>query len=39
MWAIGLGPEDRVGAADVVLPDLAGVKWEELSATILKNKY
>jgi kojibiose phosphorylase len=39
MWAIGLGPEDRVGAADVVLPNLAGVKWEELSVIILNNKY
>jgi hypothetical protein len=24
-----------VGAADVVLPSLAGVKWEELAAKIL----
>jgi kojibiose phosphorylase len=39
MWAIGLGPEDRVGVADVVLPNLAGVKWEELSVIILNNKY
>ena len=30
MWAVGLGPEERVGVADVVLPSLAGVKWEEL---------
>jgi kojibiose phosphorylase len=30
MWAVGLGPQERVGAADVVLPSLAGVKWEEL---------
>ncbi|WP_016949988.1 beta-phosphoglucomutase [Anabaena sp. PCC 7108] len=30
MWAVGLGPVERVGAADVVLPSLAGVKWEHL---------
>jgi beta-phosphoglucomutase len=34
MWAVGLGPEDRVGCADVVLPNLAGVKWAELAAKI-----
>jgi beta-phosphoglucomutase len=30
MWAVGLGPSERVGAAHVVLPSLAGVKWAEL---------
>ena len=35
MWAVGLGPEERVGTADVVLPNLAGVKWQELAAQIL----
>ncbi|MDM3850795.1 MAG: beta-phosphoglucomutase [Aphanizomenon gracile PMC627.10] len=35
MWVVGLGPEERVGAADVVLPSLAGVKWAELAAKIL----
>ncbi|HEY9803710.1 MAG TPA: beta-phosphoglucomutase, partial [Leptolyngbyaceae cyanobacterium] len=30
MWAIGLGPVERVGAADIVLPSLAGVTWAEL---------
>jgi kojibiose phosphorylase len=30
MWAVGLGPAERVGAAHVVLPDLAGVRWAEL---------
>ncbi|WP_071189931.1 beta-phosphoglucomutase [Trichormus sp. NMC-1] len=30
MWAVGLGPVERVGAADVVLSSLAGVKWENL---------
>jgi kojibiose phosphorylase len=30
MWAIGLGPPERVGAAHVVLPSLEGVRWKEL---------
>jgi beta-phosphoglucomutase-like phosphatase (HAD superfamily) len=30
MWAVGLGPAERVGAADVVLPSLAGVTWTQL---------
>ncbi|MBD2566497.1 beta-phosphoglucomutase [Anabaena lutea FACHB-196] len=30
MWAVGLGPVERVGAADIVLSSLAGVKWENL---------
>ncbi|WP_421657389.1 beta-phosphoglucomutase [Leptothermofonsia sp. ETS-13] len=30
MWAIGLGPADRVGAAHVVLPNLQGVHWADL---------
>jgi beta-phosphoglucomutase len=30
MWAVGLGPIERVGAAHVVLPSLAGMHWEEL---------
>ncbi|MDH6062353.1 beta-phosphoglucomutase [Umezakia ovalisporum] len=30
MWAIGLGPSERVGAAHIVLPSLAGVRWPEL---------
>ncbi|MEA5517183.1 beta-phosphoglucomutase [Nodularia sp. UHCC 0506] len=30
MWAVGIGPSERVGAAHVVLPSLAGVKWSEL---------
>ncbi|MDH6084433.1 beta-phosphoglucomutase [Umezakia ovalisporum] len=30
MWAIGLGPSERVGAAHIVLPSLAGVRWLEL---------
>ncbi|MDB9322052.1 beta-phosphoglucomutase [Nodularia spumigena CS-591/04] len=30
MWVVGLGPSERVGAAHVVLPSLAGVRWAEL---------
>ncbi|NMF66801.1 beta-phosphoglucomutase [Brasilonema octagenarum UFV-E1] len=30
MYAIGLGPSERVGSAHVVLPNLAGVHWTEL---------
>jgi len=30
MWAVGLGPTERVGAAHVVLPSLTGVHWTEL---------
>ncbi|MEH1965575.1 beta-phosphoglucomutase [Nostoc sp.] len=30
MWAIGLGPAERVGAAHIVLPSLAGIKWADL---------
>ncbi|KAM3115782.1 beta-phosphoglucomutase, partial [Phormidesmis sp. 146-33] len=30
MWAVGLGPSDRVGSAHVVLPSLEGIKWLNL---------
>jgi len=30
MWAVGLGPAERVGAAHVVLPSLEGMHWAEL---------
>lgn len=30
MWAIGLGPVERVGRAHLVLPNLAGVHWTDL---------
>lgn len=30
MWAVGLGPNERVGAAHVALPSLAGVRWAGL---------
>ena len=34
MWAVGLGPVERVGAAHVVLPSLAGVHWSDLLAKL-----
>ncbi len=34
MWAVGLGPADRVGAAHVVLPNLEGVHWANLLAKL-----
>ncbi|MEH2195162.1 MAG: beta-phosphoglucomutase [Nostoc sp.] len=34
MWAVGLGPVERVGAAHVVLPSLAGIKWADLRAKL-----
>ncbi len=34
MWAVGLGPVERVGAAHVVLPSLAGVQWSDLLAKL-----
>lgn len=34
MLTVGLGPEERVGAADVVLPSLAGVYWADLKAQL-----
>jgi HAD superfamily hydrolase (TIGR01509 family) len=30
MWAVGLGPTERVGEAHLVLPSLAGLSWNEL---------
>lgn len=36
MWAVGLGPCERVGAAHVVLPSLAGVTWAGLQAQLSK---
>ncbi|NJR51749.1 MAG: beta-phosphoglucomutase [Leptolyngbyaceae cyanobacterium CSU_1_3] len=30
MWAVGLGPTERVGNAHVVLPSLEGVRWADL---------
>ncbi|MBD2194919.1 MULTISPECIES: beta-phosphoglucomutase [Calothrix] len=34
MWTVGLGPVERVGAAHVVLPSLAGITWAELKAKL-----
>ena len=34
MWAVGLGPVERVGAAHVVLPSLEGVHWADLRARL-----
>jgi len=34
MWAVGLGPVERVGAAHVVLPSLEGVHWADLQARL-----
>jgi len=34
MLAVGLGPAERVGAAHVVLPSLAGIKWADLRAKL-----
>lgn len=42
MWAVGLGPVERVGAAHVVLPSLAGIKWADLRtklSDIARQKY
>lgn len=30
MWAVGLGPSERVGTAHVILPSLADVTWTDL---------
>jgi kojibiose phosphorylase len=35
MLAVGLGPAERLGAAHVVLPSLAGVTWTDLQARLL----
>lgn len=34
MWTIGLGPTDRVGAADIVLPNLMGVHLSDLQTKL-----
>ncbi|MEA5618820.1 beta-phosphoglucomutase [Cronbergia sp. UHCC 0137] len=36
MYAVGLGPIERVGCADVVLSSLAGVTWRNLELEITK---
>ncbi|MBN3871623.1 beta-phosphoglucomutase [Nostoc sp. JL33] len=34
MWAVGLGPAERVGAAHLVLPSLEGIKWADLTVKL-----
>jgi beta-phosphoglucomutase len=34
MWAVGIGPQERVGMAHIVLPSLTGMTWEKLQAKI-----
>jgi beta-phosphoglucomutase len=34
MWAIGLGPVERVGSAHVVLPNLVGIHWLNLKSKL-----
>jgi len=35
MWAVGLGPVERVGGADLVFPDLAGVTLNDMRTNLL----
>lgn len=34
LWAVGLGPTERVGTAHVILPSLEGVHWADLQAKL-----
>lgn len=36
MWAVGLGPINRVGNAHIVLPNLAGIYWADLQSLLLQ---
>ncbi|UKP00237.1 beta-phosphoglucomutase [Nostoc sp. UHCC 0870] len=36
MWAIGIGPPERVGTAHIVIPNLAGVTWKDLQSQLSK---
>ncbi|WP_138498200.1 beta-phosphoglucomutase [Nostoc sp. PA-18-2419] len=38
MWAVGIGPVERVGAAHVILPSLAGVEWADLRSQLQNSK-
>ncbi|GET42170.1 hypothetical protein MiSe_69840 [Microseira wollei NIES-4236] len=38
MFAVGIGPESRVGAAHVVLPGFSGVRWVDLAAKLSRAK-
>lgn len=37
MRSIGIGPPERVGDADIILPDLSGVLWPELEEQLSRN--
>jgi beta-phosphoglucomutase len=34
MWVLGVGPDDRLAQADLVLPTLAGITWADILAKI-----
>jgi kojibiose phosphorylase len=34
MWAVGMGPTERVGIAHVVLPSLDGIHWAEIASKL-----
>lgn len=36
MRCIGIGPPERVGAADIVLPDLSSVSWSDLEKRLIQ---
>lgn len=36
MWTIGIGPKERVGIAQIVLPNLAGITWKDLQSRLNK---
>lgn len=36
MWALGLGPKERVGSAHIILPSLEGVHWPSLSVLLME---
>jgi beta-phosphoglucomutase len=38
MWTVGLGPQERVGKAHLVLPSLEGVHWQDLQKQLM-DKY
>lgn len=38
MWSVGLGPVERLGKANVVLPSLDKVSWQDLQRQIVNNE-
>ena len=38
MWAVGLRPVERVGAAHLVLPSLEGIHWSNLNKKLAGNR-